>query len=762
MQDDNALGKVLRYFEGHRRTGDGQFVARCPAHEDRSPSLCIGLGDDQRVLLKCQAGCAVGDILRAVGLAFKDLFPEQRSRDAPPRREVAVYPYRDEVGTLLYEVVRFEPKGFRQRRPDGDGGWIWSLNGVRRVLFRLPELLAATAAGAQIWVVEGEKDALTLTSAGLVATTNSGGAGKWRQDFAAAFKGASTVFVIPDNDEPGLIHAHAVVKSIANVVNTVAMVRLPDSSKDVSEWFQAGGTAQALVKLALGRPEESPEPNPPVSLSRVAEAQALAEVMRLPTEDNVASLFEREHAEHLRFCKAWNTWLVWTGTHWRPERTELALDFSRSLARSVNSAGRSSSSKASFARGVETFARASRQFATEPEQWDSDECVLNTPGGTIDLRRGSVRPHNPADHLTRITNVAAVAGPMPAFNRFMQQITGGDAALIGYHQRSLGAALSGGIDDHFLLFWVGAGANGKNTLGETVEWVLGSYSKTVPTETLMSSRNERHPTDLANLRGVRLAVSSEVSEGSFWNESRIKSLTGDRTIPARVMRGDFFEFRRTHKHLIYGNSRPQLRIVDDALRRRMHVVPFPATFSDALGNKDPNLSEKLRAEAPAILAWLVEGHSIWRTEGCSLRKCEAVRKETEDYLESQSTPDLWVSERCETVKDDQRLATQIPAAKDLYEDFTHWKDQRGETPMSQTRWGEWMSRHFKREKSSSIRYRGLRLREGTGHQSGSSPLSDQNVNGETGATPQPSRKGRGNSGSGHFGQDEEPSMGLSP
>ncbi len=449
---------------------------------------------------------------------------------------------------------------------------------------------------------------------------------------------------------------------------------------------------------------------PGFDATRIADAETLAQVMHLPTEDNVALLLQNECGNKLRYCKTWGYWLAWDGARWREERTDAALDFCRALARQVNAHGKSSIAKASFARGAESLARAARRFATVPEDWDRDEFALNTPAGVVDLRSNEIRPHSGKEYVTKVTRVAPREGPRPIFDCFMHQITLDDAALISYHQRSLGATLSGARADHWLLFWIGAGRNGKNTLGELIEWILGDYAKTIQTETLMSAQNERHPTELANLRALRLAISSEVPEGAHWNESRIKSLTGDATISARYMRADFFEFPRGHKHLVYGNHRPLLRVVDDAIKARMHVVPFKARFSDELGNRDPRLSEKLRVEAPAILAWLIEGHRLWMSDGYTLRKCEAVKRETEDYFASQSTPDLWIAERCELLHNDERPTGSLEKASALYRSFSAWKEARGEHPMGQVRWAEWMATRFAKVKSDGVRYRGVRLK----------------------------------------------------
>ena len=175
--DVSPVERVLGLLEGVVRRGDG-YMALCPAHDDRTPSLSIREGDDGRVLLHCFGGCEPERVVAALGLGLADLYPMGPPGRGTPR-VVAEYPYRDETGALLYVVERREPKAFRQRRPDGHGGWLWNLDGARRVLYRLPALVAADPLEA-VFLVEGEKDADALAALGLVATTSPLGAGKWR------------------------------------------------------------------------------------------------------------------------------------------------------------------------------------------------------------------------------------------------------------------------------------------------------------------------------------------------------------------------------------------------------------------------------------------------------------------------------------------------------------------------------------------------------------------------------------------------------
>lgn len=259
---------VIERF-GARRNGSG-WMARCPAHEDAKASLSINRGDNVETVVRCQAGCATDVVLAAKGLTMADLQFERTDHCKP--QIVATYDYTDEHGALLYQAVRFSPKDFRQRRPDGAGGWIWKLDDVRRVLFGLPELRDQKVT----FITEGEKDVLALRAIGLVATTNAGGASKnpdkpkWRSEYAEQLKaaGVESVVVLPDNDDPGRAHAEAVARSCHAAELKTKIVALPDlpAKGDVSEWLAAAHTKAELVALvkatALYTPTPAPEGEP--------------------------------------------------------------------------------------------------------------------------------------------------------------------------------------------------------------------------------------------------------------------------------------------------------------------------------------------------------------------------------------------------------------------------------------------------------------------------------------------------------------------
>jgi hypothetical protein len=233
---------VLARLQGVRRNGRG-WRARCPAHEDHTPSLSINEREG-KVLVHCHAGC----LQEAVLAALQKLSPH----NGITPRIVSQYSYLNEKGELLFQVVRYEPKEFRQRRPDGNGGWTWNLNGIRRVLYRLPEVIAESS----LLICEGEKDCEAARALGLTATCNPGGAGKWTGEYSEKLRG-KRVTVIADGDEPGRRHAEQVATSVAVKAESLKLLTLP-GSKDLSEFIARGGTHATLSELIGSTPEWKP------------------------------------------------------------------------------------------------------------------------------------------------------------------------------------------------------------------------------------------------------------------------------------------------------------------------------------------------------------------------------------------------------------------------------------------------------------------------------------------------------------------------
>lgn len=292
LERDALLKHIADLLDGKPR-GEG-YQCHCPAHDDDTPSLSLDLGSDGRILLYCHAGCdfdVVADELERKGVPRAALAslppgmkPNGRNRTSGKAKITAVYDYRDRDGTLRYQTVRLEPKGFYQRRPDGRGGWLNNLHGIEPLPYRLPELLAAIGQGQTVYVVEGEKDADRLASLGLAATCNHGGAGKWQAVHSSFLKGASRVAILPDNDAAGKKHASAVAASLHEAgmedIRVVDLSGLPPKG-DISAWLDAGNTITELDQLVEDARRWRPA-SEPLASSGYWRILPAAEVLELP------------------------------------------------------------------------------------------------------------------------------------------------------------------------------------------------------------------------------------------------------------------------------------------------------------------------------------------------------------------------------------------------------------------------------------------------------------------------------------------------
>jgi hypothetical protein len=279
----NNLDDLLNRLKGVKRVKDNSYLARCPAHEDHNPSLSIKLSGD-KILLNCLAGCDTDKVLKAINLTMADLFLDKK--DASSKRIEKskvkgkiekIYQYCDEQSKVIFEVVRYKPKDFSFRRPDGKGGYIDNIEGIQRVIYRLPQIKAAAARKDLICHVEGEKDADNLVNLGMEATTSPMGAKAWRTDFARYYAGAKLVVIFPDNDESGQAYAQKVAQDVSQIAEAVKIVDLPgDGVKDVSNWIEAGGTREQLESLI----DQAPQFKPVKVSESVKETASLDELLK--------------------------------------------------------------------------------------------------------------------------------------------------------------------------------------------------------------------------------------------------------------------------------------------------------------------------------------------------------------------------------------------------------------------------------------------------------------------------------------------------
>ena len=426
----------------------------------------------------------------------------------------------------------------------------------------------------------------------------------------------------------------------------------------------------------------------------------------MPSEDAFALAFVEIHGRTYRYVPQWHRWLKWDGTRWREDSTAHMYADIRELVRVTVEGQKAerSTANAAFVSGVERLLRTDQRIVVLPEQLDAAPQDLNTPSGIVDLRSGATRPHDPAALHTRVTSAGTDSNEGAGlWRQFLQDITAGDAELIAYLQRVAGYFLTGCTSEDVLVYLFGIGANGKSSFAEALAHALGDYAKAFPPEVLMESKGERHPTELAQFMGVRFALTSEPGSQAAWNDSRLKALTGDTTISARFMRGDFFTFERTHKTMVLGNHMPRLADVSHAIRRRVQMVPFRAVFEPTPGL---GMRERLKTEAGgAILAWAIEGAKLWAERGTA--PPAAVLDMTADYLADQDVLGQWLDERCE------RGAKFSERSSSLYKSHSAWCERSGTRPESIVRFAEKMvaAGFEKRHTAVGKLFYGIRLKQ---------------------------------------------------
>src|SRR5581483_3652965 len=399
------LDAILAQLHNVKAKGKG-FTALCPVHDDKHNSLSMSRGEDGKILLHCFAGCEPDAIANALGFEMRDLFANGHTREratVATRAIVATYDYTDERGALLYQCVRYAPKDFRQRTPDGAGGWTWNLNGTRRVLYRLPELLARP--DEIVFITEGEKDADNLARLGLLATTNAGGANSWRDEYAETLRGRHVV-ILPDHDDAGRKYAAHVAQSLQNVAASVKILELPNlpPKGDVTDWLNAGGDKDTLLELAA-RASDTPQSD---AAPYLPFDEILAAFHRAETGD--AELLAQLFADQIAYDHAENAWHLFRQHFWERDVTgavgayvanQVAAQY---LYASAEMKRRDADGERTQKRIKELCARANALryrnkianvlalassqgvLALRGDEWDKDAMLLGVANGVLNLR----------------------------------------------------------------------------------------------------------------------------------------------------------------------------------------------------------------------------------------------------------------------------------------------------------------------------------------------------------------------------------------
>jgi P4 family phage/plasmid primase-like protien len=407
------------------------------------------------------------------------------------------------------------------------------------------------------------------------------------------------------------------------------------------------------------------------------------------SDDAIALRFTGQFRRALKFVADWNRWMVWDGKVWRRDNTLRIFDLIRRVAREIgpeasDDKDRARLASASTVAAIEKMVRSDRRHALTADNWDADPWLLNTPGGVVNLQTCETGIHDPEHLMTKCTAVAPSSEQdCSQWRIFLARVTGDDPELEAYLKRIAGYWLTGLTREHAMWFLYGTGRNGKGVFLNTITRILGDYAMTASPDTFTADGHGKHLTVLARLQGARLVVSQETEEGVPWAEARIKSVTGGDPITANFMRQDPFTFVPHFKLAIAGNHKPGLKSVDAAIRARLNLTPFTVTIPPS--ERDPGLSEKLWQEAPAILAWMIEGCAEWRE--IRLAAPAIVSKATDEYFDSEDATALWIVDCCETGKLHQEMSGA------LFKSWSAWAVKAGERAGSHKAFSRVLEKH---------------------------------------------------------------------
>lgn len=708
-------------------------LALCPFHEDRNPSLSVNL---KTGLFKCFACDAQGDVfafhMRRRGVDFKEALAhlgrmagvdvERPSPGGEYRslnlKEFALqkrlpedflkgqgvketrfpdgvwatnFHYWDAAGNLKAIRHRFANQGdkkFRWRKGDKVGLYgLWKWDKIK-------------AAGWCL-LVEGETDCLTCWHHGLPAL-GMPGKKTWkrcRNAIGAKLLNDLKAIKVYLWQEPD---AQSLPLEVATDLPEVMVIPAPKEFKDLSEAHGQGREIKIIVE-ELKKQARPPEP-PPIAV----------EGLTLSDLGNARRLVAL-HGKDMHFCYLSKKWSVWTGKRWEVDnRGEVERRAKQVVGAIYQEAAETDNLKQREALGqwalrsedkrriqaMVTLAQSEPGIPILPQEFDASPWLCNCLNGTIDLHTGELLPHSREHHITCMAPVEHDRGARAQiWEKFVYQIMGDNVDVYEFVQRILGYALTGSTEEQcFFIFW-GGGANGKSTLLNLVTRLLGNYARNTPVETLLDKKKGGEiPIDVARLDGPRLVTAKEVDRGRRLSESLIKELTGQDTVTARFLYGEYFDFVPRFKLFLCTNHKPIIRGTDNAIWRRIKLIRFPVQFPE--DQWDRELPDKLWAEAPGILNWLVEGCLGWQNVGLDVP--EEVRETTAEFRAEMDMLADFLADRCIIAPDNSAWA------KGLYESYEDWAEDQGlseKERMRQRSFGMSLSeRGFRRKRSTHGRY----------------------------------------------------------
>jgi P4 family phage/plasmid primase-like protien len=450
------------------------------------------------------------------------------------------------------------------------------------------------------------------------------------------------------------------------------------------------GLSSAAIKAALIQ-ENTSVCNPPLEMDEVE--KIYNSIISYPkskyiilTHEGFADAFVKEHLEKIKYDYQAEEWYIWDGKRWKEDKpgniSNILKIFNRNIYQQgctiSDDYGKALKKKSREYENGNNFDHILNKVKTDPaisvpsNIFDNDSSKLNCINGTIDLKTGTLIPHNPLDLNTKMIEIEYNPNAQaPVFERFLNDIMDGNPELIDYMNKVAGYSATGETKEQCYFIAYGTGGNGKTTLMNALKGVLGVFATDISFKTLIN-HNDRSREDLAKTVGVRFLTSSEVDPNKAMDETVINRITGNETFTARWMYKHVFDFTPQFKLFIFGNHKPSLQSINYATRRRIRLIPFNRCFKGKDRNKD--LPDELKKEYPGILRWIVEGARKWYESG--LETPDIVENEIQDYIEEIDTIAKFLESDFE-----QDNPNAIFPCSEFNQRYKQWCNQNDEVPL---------------------------------------------------------------------------------
>jgi len=696
----NELQQTLRHIidrTNAKNSGDGNsYLGLCPAHEDRNPSLSLTLADN-KILLNCHAGCSFDGIVSAVGMNQSQFFVHSDNSKTPKKKEVCRYRYENKGGKHAFEVVRFAPKDFRPQRPDGK----WSLAGVERVPYRLPELQQGVKDSKHIMLMEGEKDVDRAMDMGFVATTFVGGAGKWREEYLEHFGGADVV-LIPDNDTPGQNGMAEIAKKLHDTASRIRMLELPGlgprlekHGKDFSDWAELeGNSADVLNDLVM----EAEDWKLPLS-DWIYQTRYGVRINKALVAEHIS----QDQNGNLIYLNQ-NFWSYAGGVWKRIEDVQI-----KAQIRIFLSSREGIKHLITSALLEDVYKQVGIILLVPPEfLFNREPLVLNFSNGTLDLNEGSFSEKHRRELYQNIQFPYDFNRKLqcPNWTSFLESLEF-DPDTLSRLQEWAGYCLLPIVYGNLQtsLFFIGEGANGKSVFLETLAAVLDNVSHLELSELFDRFK-------IAELEGKLANICTDV-ETSKVMDARFKKIVAGEPQSAERKFKEPFEFQPFAKILFSANEFIPTKDRTHGFYRRFDILRFNQIFE--LDEQKPDLLQELKKEVPGILNWALEGLERLSQQKWIMTKSAYMEDCHNEFKRATNPLQLFIEEECVIE------ANATVDANELRSSYKQYCEDKGYKVLSDHKVGQELKRlginksRIRIEDGRISIYEGIRLLSGSVH-----------------------------------------------